>query len=213
MCTRDELANGCAAFTGCSFDDSYAGSDTAAVYAWTSTAASSETCASYESCGEFVTAFDKLYDASPNNNPMRDDSDVAVGEDFNNARFPTDVAFEIDDSSGVATFQSYLYERDSSLSTDPAVKFCGAKYGPPLELTKACDASIDVLLGPEISIGLLSSTAKALEGKNSIAIAFKLVKFPCAHTVLCQTLVVSTLLLPIVGRNGMSSCKTATSLV
>ena len=211
MCTRGELANGCAAFTGCSFDDSYAGSDTAAVYAWTSTAASSETCASYESCGEFVTAFDKLYDASPNNNPMRDDSDVAVGEDFNNARFPTDVAFEIDDSSGVATFLSYLYERDLSLS---AVQFCGAKYGPPLELTKACDASIDVLLGREISIGLLSSTAKVLGGKYSITIAFKLVKFPCAHTtVLCQTLVVSTLLSPIVGQTGMSSYKTATSLV
>ena len=142
---------------------------------------------------------------------MREDTAVAVGEDFNNVRFPTDVSFGIDTSSGVATFDSYLY--GSSLSTDQAVQFCEAKYGPPLELTKACDASIDVLLGPEISIGLLSSTAKALEGKNSIAIAFKLVKFPCAHTVLCQTLVVSTLLLPIVGRNGMSSCKTATSLV
>ena len=145
---------------------------------------------------------------------MRDDSDVAVGEEFNNARFPTDVAFEIDDSSGVATFQSYLYERDSSLSTDPAVQFCRAKYGPPLELTKACDASIGVLLGGKISIGLLSSTAKVLGGKDIIAIAFKLVKFPCAHTtVLCQTLVVSTLLSPIVGQTGMSSCKTATSLV
>ena len=144
---------------------------------------------------------------------MRDDSDVAVGEDFNNARFPTDVAFEIDDSSGVATFRSYLYERDSSLSTDPAVQFCGAKYGPPLELTKACDASIGVLLGGKISIGLLSSTAKVLGGKDIIAIAFKLVKFPCAQTVLCQTLVVSTLLSPIVGQTGMSSYKTATSLV
>ena len=187
--------------------------DTAAVYAWTSTAASSETCASYESCGEFVTAFDKLYDASPNNygpNPMREDTAVAVGEDFNNVRFPTDVSFGIDTSSGVATFDSYLY--GSSLS-DQAVQFCGAKYGPPLELTKACDASIGVLLGGKISIGLLSSTAKVLGGKDIIAIAFKLVKFPCAQTVLCQTLVVSTLLSPIVGQTGMSSCKTATSLV
>ena len=44
--------------------------------------------------------------------------------------------------------------------------FCGAKLGPPRALAQACDASMDFLLGPSVSIGMLTSTAKAVNGES-----------------------------------------------
>ena len=44
--------------------------------------------------------------------------------------------------------------------------FCGVNLGPPTVLAQACDASMDFLLGPSVSIGMLTSTAKAVNGES-----------------------------------------------
>lgn len=41
--------------------------------------------------------------------------------------------------------------------------FCGAQLGPPTTLAQACDDSMDFLLGSSVSIGMLTSTAKAVQ--------------------------------------------------
>lgn len=58
-----------------------------------------------------------------------------------------------------------LYEY-AFLSGNPEDLFCGVTQGPPSALAKACDDSIDLLLG-SASIGLLTSTAKSVNGKLS----------------------------------------------
>jgi len=44
-----------------------------------------------------------------------------------------------------------------------------AKLGPPSELAKACDESMDFLLGKEISTGSLASIAMSVLGKTYVA--------------------------------------------
>lgn len=46
--------------------------------------------------------------------------------------------------------------------------FCGAQLGPPTTLAQACDDSMDFLLGSSVSIGMLTSTAKAVQGKSML---------------------------------------------
>ena len=60
-------------------------------------------------------------------------------------------------------FQEPAVLVDSVTSPD---LFCGAKLGPPTVLAQACDASMDFLLGPSVSIGMLTSTAKAVNGES-----------------------------------------------
>ena len=88
MCTKPELEDSkCTAFTGCGFDTSLV---------WSSSEANPEACpvTSYSSGGDFVTAFDSLYNGRntsifPAPNPMRIKKDQAVKKDFSNVQFPT----------------------------------------------------------------------------------------------------------------------------
>ena len=149
---------------GCGFDDSLV---------WSSTEADPINCddiVSYQMCNEFIEQFDRLYDARnttvfPEENPMsnvpNEEADL-----LNNIRFPTDYNWD-SDKHGVRSIidgNSYLYEYESILTKDE--RYCGASIlGPPSLLAQACDESMSFLLGHEVSLGLLKSTANAVNGK------------------------------------------------
>ena len=169
MCTKDEIENDCAEFTGCSFDTSLV---------WSSSEASPEFCpaTSYSSGGDFVTAFDLLYEGRNTSmfeagNPMRIDQSLATESDFSNVQFPTSFVEDVTLPHGIATIKEdctsgicqseYLYEYKNILSTIDDL-YCDAKIGPPSVLAEAIDTSMDFLLGPRVSIGSLKSTANAV---------------------------------------------------
>jgi len=158
---------------GCGFDSSYV---------WSSTETSPEVCetdpsqqaTSYASCGNFISAMELLYDVSlpdafaAEKSPLRLDADLQAGSDFGNVQFPTHFNWIIDQANGIASLDDtspYLYDFEESLSTTSYL-FCGAKLGPPRALAQACDASMDFLLGPSVSVGMLTSTAKAVNGES-----------------------------------------------
>lgn len=114
-----------------------------------------------------------LYDGRPRHlfggeeNPLRKNPDTPASRNFENVQFPTRPNFVID-SSGIASLDAnspYLYDFENSLSTSEENRHCGAGLGPPTVLAQACDASMDFLLGPSVSIGKLTSTAKAVRGE------------------------------------------------
>jgi len=172
LCTREELENECASYTGCGFDH---------FHVWSSTEASPEVCndnsneyqaVSYATCGEFVTEMEELYRGKPpddrfenQKNPLRKNGNLIARSNFENVHFPTSFNFEGPDERGMVRIVEqtpYLYEFAEILSSSSEDLFCSAALGPPSTLMQACDASMDFLLGPEASIGLLSSTAKAV---------------------------------------------------
>ena len=170
MCTKPEIEDGCASFTGCSFDTSLV---------WSSTEAAPEFCpaTSYSSCGNFISAFDDLYNGRDKSmfeagSPMRIDETNPAMPDFSNTQFPTAFVQDVTQPHGIARINEtctdagvcqsvYLYEYEPILSKSEDL-FCNATLGPPSILAQACDASMDFLLGTKVSIGLLASTAKAL---------------------------------------------------
>ena len=99
-------------------------------------------------------------------NPLSNNQ-LAAQPDFSNIQFPTAFNFNIDESSGIATIEpdvSYFYGFQDHLSSAEGL-FCGARLGPPTVLAQACDASMSFLLGPSVSVGMLTATAKAVNGK------------------------------------------------
>ncbi|EJK51569.1 hypothetical protein THAOC_29247, partial [Thalassiosira oceanica] len=175
LCTKEELEDGCASFMGCGFDSSLV---------WSSTETSPEVCetdpsqqaTSYASCGNFVSAMEQLYAGRPDTfaaeeNPLRLNADIHIqaSSDFENVQFPTRFNWIIDQTNGIASLypnSPYLYDFEESLSTSDADLFCDAALGPPTVLAQACDASMDFLLGSSVSIGMLTSTAKAVNGES-----------------------------------------------
>jgi len=147
---------------GCSFDDSQV---------WSSSESDPIRCqdiVSYRACKQFVNEFDRLYDARdtsifPEENPMGPIAD----DDFSTIEFPTGYNWE-ENVHGVRSIMeytdSYMYGYKSILSVDD--KYCGNSIlGPPSLLAQACDDSMSFLLGNGVSLGLLTSTAKAVNGK------------------------------------------------
>ena len=95
-----------------------------------------------------------------NLNPMRVNVDVPVNPtDFSDTQFPAAYNWIIDSSSGIRTIDPDNTYEYAVLSNKPEDLFCGATQGPPSVLAEACDASMEFLLGPGVSIGLLNSTA------------------------------------------------------
>lgn len=169
MCTKDEIEDNCAEFTGCSFDTSLV---------WSSSEASPEFCpaTSYSSGGDFVTAFDLLYEGRNTSmfdagNPMRIDQSQAVESDFSYVQFPTGFVEDVTSPHGIAKIKEvctsgicqseYLYEYENILSTTEDL-YCDANFGPPSVLAEAIDKSMNFLLGSRVSIGSLKSTANAV---------------------------------------------------
>lgn len=167
LCTKNELEDNCAAFMGCNFDTSLV---------WSSSEAEPISCpaTSYSTCGDFITAFESLYNGRDtttfeSNNPMRINMDTALTDlsgvespTFNNVRFPTNFNWTSDNDHGIFSYTNLLYKDLSNARED---RFCNAEYGPPSILAQACDESMTFLLGPKVSIGLLTSTAKAVNGE------------------------------------------------
>ena len=163
LCKNEEIENGCTSFMGCSFDDSQV---------WSSTESDPIRCndiVSYQACKQFVNEFDRLYDARdtsifPEENPM---GPIADELDFSTIKFPTGYDWKEDDHgirSIMKSPDSYMYGYESILRADN--KYCGDSIlGPPSLLARACDDSMSFLLGNGVSLGLLTSTAKALNGK------------------------------------------------
>ena len=164
LCSKEELGNHCASFMGCGFDDSQV---------WSSTEADPIKCddiVSYQMCNEFIEQFDRLYDARnttvfPEGNPLsnvpNEEADL-----LNNIRFPTDYNWDSDKHGvrGIIDGNSYLYEYESILTKDES--YCDTSIlGPPSLLAQACDESMSFLLGHVVSLGLLKSTANAVNGK------------------------------------------------
>ena len=98
---------------------------------------------------------------------MRIDQDQAVEQDFGNVQFPTGFVEDITSPHGIAKIKEvngkseYLYDYENILSTTEDL-YCDAKLGPPSILAQAIDASMKFLLGSKVSIGLLNSTAVAV---------------------------------------------------
>jgi len=59
---------------------------------------------------------------------------------------------------------------------------CGAALGPLSELTRACDESMDFLLGKEMSTGTLASIAKSVFGKKYIVTQLYNISSPASHS-------------------------------
>jgi len=169
VCTKAEIEDGCTEFTGCSFDTSLV---------WSKSEASPEVCpaTSYHSGGEFVTAFETLYNGRntsifPAGNPMRIDQNQPAESDFFNTQFPTGFVEDVTLPHGIAKIEEdctsgvcqsvYLYDYENILSTTEDL-YCDAKIGPPSVLAEAIDKSMNFLLGSRVSIGSLRSTANAV---------------------------------------------------
>ena len=116
---------------------------------------------------------EQLYASRPDafaaeESPLRLDAVSQAGSDFGNVQFPVRFNWIIDQTSGIASLDDtnpYLYDFEESLST-ASYLFCGARLGPPTILAQACDATMDFLLGSSVSIGMLTSTAKAVNGES-----------------------------------------------
>ncbi|EJK47106.1 hypothetical protein THAOC_34199, partial [Thalassiosira oceanica] len=126
---------------------------------------------SHVMCGEFITGMEALYGGTPETfarqeNPLRRDKGVAARSNFENVDFPTEFKWKEPNNKGSAKIDEdspYQYGFAGALSSNQGDIF--AAQGPPSTLMQACDASVDFLLGSKASIGLLSSTAKAVNVK------------------------------------------------
>jgi len=85
--------------------------------------------------------------------------EVAWADDQSNTQFPAAYNWIIDPTSGIRTINPDNTYEYAVLSNKPEDLFCGASQGPPSVLAEACDASMEFLLGPGVSIGFLTSTA------------------------------------------------------
>ena len=93
-------------------------------------------------------------------NPMRINENVPVNPtDFTNVQFPFAYNWETPNEHGIVSINPSNAFEYSVLSNNPADLFCGVTQGPPSALARACDDSMEFLLGPGVSVGLLTSTA------------------------------------------------------
>ena len=155
---------------GCSFD-------TANV--WSSTETEPMTCpATYqETCGNFVTAFELLYNGRnrttfSEESPMRvNENDPANSTDFTNVQFPTGYNWVLDPESGIRTINPDNAYEYAALSNKPEDLFCGVTQGPPSVLAESCDDSMNFLLGTPVSIGSLRSTANSVDSCKLVCVS------------------------------------------
>ena len=172
MCSKQELDDKCASFMGCSFESSFV---------WSSNEANVMSCpaVSFQTCGDFVTALEKLYSARdtsiyPEPNPMRRDvNEKAMPEyshdgdpNFQNVIFPVAYNWNTDDVHGVFGIDmSDSFRYYTGLIDYTGDSFCNARRGPPSILADACDASKAFIAGHTTSIGLVVAVANAVDGK------------------------------------------------
>jgi len=86
---------------------------------------------------------------------------------FSNLDFPVGFSLSFPQRDGVEhgeeTIDGYIYAEGLSREGE---SFCSATLGPPRALTKACDESMDFLLGSYMSAGELNSIADAVYESN-----------------------------------------------
>ena len=172
MCSKQELDDKCASFMGCSFESSFV---------WSSNEADVMSCpaVSFQTCGDFVTALEKLYNARdtsiyPEPNPMRrnvnEKAMPAYSHDgdpnFANVNFPFKYNWNTGDVHGVFGIDKFdPFEYYKGLIDYTGDSFCNARRGPPSILADACDASKAFIAGDTSSIGLVVATANAVDSK------------------------------------------------